>query len=82
MTSYKRPMLLFTDPDRLAAIASRHPFQVVMAGKAHPQDSDGKEAIAQVHRTIQRMRGNLGCVFLPNYEWRSRRSWSPAPTCG
>jgi starch phosphorylase len=57
MTSYKRPMLLFTDPDRLAAIASRHPFQVVMAGKAHPQDLEGKEAIAQVHRTIQHLQG-------------------------
>jgi starch phosphorylase len=68
MTSYKRPMLLFTDPDGLAAIASRHPLQVVMAGKAHPQDSEGKEAIAQVHRTIQRLRGKLRCVFLPNYD--------------
>src|ERR1051325_10990293 len=42
MTGYKRPLLLFSDLDRLTAIASAHPIQVVIAGKAHPRDDAGK----------------------------------------
>jgi len=42
---YKRPLLIFENLDRLMAIASRHPLQLVMAGKAHPRDEPGKEAI-------------------------------------
>ena len=68
MTSYKRPMLLFSDLDRLTAIASRHPFQVVLSGKAHPQDFEGKEAIRRLHEMIRQLRGKLTCVFLPNYD--------------
>src|SRR5690606_17544349 len=33
MTPYKRADLLFSDPGRLRAIARRHPFQIVLAGK-------------------------------------------------
>jgi starch phosphorylase len=68
MAGYKRPMLLFADLDRIAAIGARHPFQVVMAGKAHPQDLEGKDAVAQVNQTIRRLRGKVTCVFLPNYD--------------
>ena len=68
MTGYKRPMLLFADLDRLAAIASRHPFQVVMAGKAHPRDFEGKESIRRIHETILQLRGKVTCVFLPDYD--------------
>jgi starch phosphorylase len=68
MTGYKRPMLLFSDLDRLAAIASRHPFQVIMAGKAHPRDVEGKDSIRRIHEIMRRLRGKLTCVFLPNYD--------------
>ena len=68
MTGYKRPLLLFSDLDRLSAIASRHPFQIVMSGKAHPRDEDGKEGIRRVHELIQKLRGTITCVFLPNYD--------------
>ena len=68
MTGYKRPLLLFEDVDRLAAIASQHPIQVVMAGKAHPRDSDGKDTIHQLHDLAGRLAGKITCVFLPNYE--------------
>lgn len=50
MTGYKRPTLLFSDLARLSAIAARHPFQVVVAGKAHPRDAGGKELIKAVLR--------------------------------
>jgi len=68
MTSYKRPMLLFSDLDRLAAVGSRHPFQVILSGKAHPRDFEGKEAIWRIHEIIGRLQGKLTCVFLPDYD--------------
>jgi starch phosphorylase len=70
MTGYKRPLLLFEDLDRLTAIASQHPFQVVLAGKAHPRDAEGKEAIRRLHQVIAELRGKITCVFLPNYDMR------------
>lgn len=68
MTGYKRPMLLFSDLSRLTALAARHPFQVVMAGKAHPQDIEGKQAIEDIHQVARELEGKLTCVFLPNYD--------------
>jgi glycogen phosphorylase len=68
MTGYKRPLLLFEDLDRLMDLASRHPFHLVMAGKAHPRDADGKEAIRQLHEVARRLQGKLACVFLPDYD--------------
>jgi starch phosphorylase len=43
MTGYKRPDLLFADLEKLQAINERLPFQIVVAGKAHPRDEGGKE---------------------------------------
>lgn len=67
MTGYKRPLLLFSDIERLKAIAARHPFQVVMAGKAHPRDGDGKQAIRRLHEVIGELSGSITCVYLPDY---------------
>jgi starch phosphorylase len=68
MTGYKRPLLLFEDLDRLTDLASRQPFHLVLAGKAHPRDGEGKEAIRQIHEVARRLRGKLTCVFLPHYD--------------
>jgi glycogen phosphorylase len=68
MTGYKRPLMLFNDLDRLTAIAARNPFQVVMAGKAHPQDFDGIEAIRRLHEAARELENKVTCVFLPNYD--------------
>jgi glycogen phosphorylase len=68
MTGYKRPLLLFSDLDRLTALAARHPFQIVMAGKAHPKDDEGKRAIERVHQIARELGGKLKCVFLPGYD--------------
>ena len=74
MTGYKRPMLIFSDIERLSAIAARHPFQIVMAGKAHPRDGEGKYAIEQIHGIARRLRGAVTAVYLPNYDMQSARS--------
>jgi len=68
MTAYKRPDLLFSDFDRLRAIARRRPFQLVMAGKAHPRDEPGKKAIEDIHRHIRALAGTLRAAFVPDYD--------------
>jgi len=51
-TGYKRPELIFHNPQRLQAIlnGSRRPVQIVFAGKAHPADETGKHHLQQVYR--------------------------------
>lgn len=67
MTAYKRPHMLFSDLQRLRAIHRDQPFQVVMAGKAHPADASGKETIRRIHQWIRELDGAPRVVFLPNY---------------
>ncbi|WP_204623622.1 alpha-glucan family phosphorylase [Crenalkalicoccus roseus] len=68
MTGYKRPDLLFADPARLRDIAARHPFQVVVAGKAHPQDGQGKALIRRIHEHARALRDAVPVAFLPGYD--------------
>jgi glycogen phosphorylase len=51
-TEYKRPELIFHDPERLARIltAFRRPVQIVFAGKAHPADHPGKHHLQRIYR--------------------------------
>ena len=46
LASYKRIALLTLDPQRVADFLAdpAHPVQVVLAGKAHPQDEEGKRS--------------------------------------
>lgn len=67
VTAYKRADLLFTDVERLKAIARKHPFQIVLAGKAHPHDMPGKALIEQLHRYADELAGIVPIAFLPNY---------------
>jgi starch phosphorylase len=41
-----------------------------VAGKAHPRDNSGKEAIRRIHHLADQLRGKITCVFLPNYDMR------------
>lgn len=70
MTEYKRPLLLLSDLARLQRIAADTPFQVIMAGKAHPNDGGGRGAVYEIHRCIRELAGAVPLVFLPNYGWR------------
>ena len=73
MTAYKRPDLLFTDLERLRAIAREHPFQIVLAGKAHPRDGGGKWLIEQVHAYAHSLAEQVPVVYLPNYDFDTAR---------
>ena len=49
--TYKRALLVFHDPDRLARLLNNPERPVIMlfAGKAHPQDIPGQALIKQIH---------------------------------
>ena len=68
MTAYKRPDLLFSDLERLQAIARNHPFQIVLAGKAHPHDEGGKHLIEQLCAHARDLAGTIPVVYLPDYD--------------
>lgn len=68
MTAYKRPDLLFSNIEELRAIARRHPFQLVLAGKAHPRDATGKHLIEELHRHLGTLENVIRAAFLPNYD--------------
>src|SRR6185503_12210828 len=68
MTGYKRPDLLFSDLERLAAIAEKYPFQLVFSGKAHPADSAGKESLHTIHKAMRALAGKVPVAFLHNYD--------------
>jgi len=71
MTAYKRPDLLFADPERLKAIARKHAFQIVLAGKAHPRDEDGKRLIEQLYAQAHALEGIVPVVYLPDYDLKT-----------
>ena len=68
MTQYKRADLLFSDLGRLRAVARRHPFQIVLAGKAHPRDTGGKQLIERLHGWAEELRAAVPVAFLPGYD--------------
>lgn len=68
MTAYKRPDLLFSDLERLKAMARRYPIQIVLAGKAHPQDEPGKHLIQDLHVHLRELRGVIPIAYLPDYD--------------
>jgi starch phosphorylase len=69
-TSYKRPELIFSDPDRLARIltAPGRAVQLVFAGKAHPADDTGKHHLQQIYRRAldPKFGGRIG--FVDDYD--------------
>jgi len=68
-TPYKRADLMFTNAERLADIAqSVGPIQVVFGGKAHPNDSGGKELIRRIHEAAASLADRITIVYVENYE--------------
>ena len=97
--TYKRPNLLLHDPDRLLRILTNaeRPVQLVIAGKAHPEDRDGQEMIRQWIQFIRHTPARQHAVFLADYDmqmtenlvrgvdvWLNtpRRPWEASGTSG
>ncbi len=69
-TPYKRADLLMRDVQRLNALAERHgPMQIIYAGKAHPNDQQGKEYIQRVIQSAKKLSDQIQLVYLPDYAW-------------
>ena len=67
--TYKRAMLLFTDPERLTEIVRGvFPVQFIFAGKAHPQDEPGKGFLAQVYKKIEELNLEDRIVVVEDYD--------------
>lgn len=68
--AYKRGHLLFMDPDRLVRILSDHdrPVQLIIAGKAHPADTEGKQLIRDVVHFVRRYDVANRVVFIEDYD--------------
>lgn len=68
-TLYKRADLLFTELDRLRAIAGRAgALQIVYAGKAHPRDDGGKAVIRRVFEAAAALGREVPVVYLEEYD--------------
>ncbi len=67
---YKRPTLLLRDPARLGRLLTsrRRPVQIVIAGKAHPGDEDGRRMIREWIAFAQRPEFRERVVFLEDYD--------------
>jgi starch phosphorylase len=68
--AYKRPNLLLHDPARLLKILvnREYPVQLVLAGKAHPQDAEGQDMIRQWVEFARRPEAQSRVVFLSDYD--------------
>ena len=69
-TGYKRPELIFSDPDRLARIlnASGRPVQFVFAGKAHPADDGGKHHLQRIYNRALDSKFGGRIAFVDDYD--------------
>lgn len=69
-TAYKRPNLLLHNPERLIRLLTRRewPVQLVVAGKAHPADNEGKRFIQEWARFAAQPTVRNHVVFLEDYD--------------
>jgi glycogen phosphorylase len=68
--TYKRPNLLLHDPERLLRLLSnaQRPVQLILAGKAHPDDAAGQAMIQQWIQFIRRPEVRPHAIFLGDYD--------------
>ena len=62
---YKRADLIFSDPARIEPLLAEHRLQLVFAGKAHPDDGDGRQIVATLVAMARRYPAAV--AFVPDY---------------
>ena len=69
-TSYKRATLLLSQPDRLARLLlhAQRPIQIVIAGKAHPDDTYGKTMVRDWVQFAERSDVRHRVIFVDDYD--------------
>ncbi|MEO6950785.1 MAG: alpha-glucan family phosphorylase [Polyangia bacterium] len=70
--TYKRPDLLLSDPARLLRLLSsrERPVQLIIAGKAHPEDEAGQALIRKWITFIRQLEARPYVIFLSDYDMR------------
>ncbi|MEY4070892.1 MAG: hypothetical protein RL721_1506 [Candidatus Eisenbacteria bacterium] len=63
---YKRSDLILRDEARLANLLEHHHVRVLFAGKAHPDDANGRNIVARLVQGARKHPGQV--VFLENYD--------------
>ncbi|MCF8264363.1 MAG: alpha-glucan family phosphorylase, partial [Melioribacteraceae bacterium] len=73
--TYKRATLLFRDIERLANILcdTDIPVQLIIAGKAHPKDDEGKKLIQEIAQIAKKEHLRKKIVFIENYDMNVAR---------
>lgn len=68
--TYKRANLIFRDPSRLIPLltSESRPVQIIFAGKAHPQDNEGKELIKRIVEFARDNNLRDRIIFIENYD--------------
>lgn len=68
--TYKRATLIFTNMERLKKILTNpeKPVQILIAGKAHPHDTQGKEVIQHIIQQVRKYGLENHVVFLEDYD--------------
>jgi starch phosphorylase len=68
--TYKRPNLLLHDPERLLRLFTipHRPVQLIIAGKAHPEDGAGQALIHEWIQFIRRPETRPHIIFLSDYD--------------
>ncbi len=68
--TYKRAGLLLKDPDRLIRLITNdeRPIQLIFAGKAHPNDNEGKDIIKRIIEFERQSKVRHRVVFLEDYD--------------
>ncbi len=68
--TYKRAALLLQDKERLLRILSNksRPVQFIFAGKAHPQDNEGKKLIQDLIQFFRSEECRYKMIFLEDYD--------------
>lgn len=65
---YKRPEFIFKDLGRLLQINKNRRLQLIYAGKAHPNDMEGRELIKKVSLFSKGLSQSVRLVFLEDYD--------------
>jgi starch phosphorylase len=68
-STYKRADLIFSDPERFRRILNNRwrPVQIVFAGKAHPDDEEGKKLIQKIYRYSHQEEFGGRVAFVEDY---------------
>ena len=66
LVPYKRPLLLYSDLERLLSIGNGK-LQIIQCGKAAPQDESAQNLVKEIIEISRKMRGQIRVVYLENY---------------